>query len=420
MILLVRAAATETKSAAAVFYEKTLQAQRISSIRECLERDEKTVGNSEQSFEGLLVRQRFRFVKIRKDAFLGCTLTLSHLPKSSLLPNIDNDANLSASRVSTVQSIELKLSISIPREQLDMLQKSMRKLLGDNVGGILQEQTDLAAAWWRISDDGACSSLVVNGLDDFVSLHGGTEKIASSLSVPIVIVPCTAIKEGGHGYLRFQCDIDDIRSSFIEVTDDRRPQKATVSIEARPVFDAVGGLKFFPGSMDRRPRRRSLYSHLPPDRSRQSRLISGELLTMPSDCDIGVSASTLADLHWKICTDMRNHSQSELAPSMVRVIRNATLLSLSFCRAMAECSKCFQPLKQRKSNHGKDRPVSGVVSSVKAETTETYWHLPFPMVGDDKSMNHNLSHSRKAPLHNNSSAYNTGVSEWLFVGTCSN
>jgi hypothetical protein len=106
------------------------------------------------------------------------------------------------------------------------------------------------------------------------------------------------------------------------------------------------------------------------------------MLAVPNDVDCGVSALSLADLHWKICADMRNRSQTELAPSMVRVIRNATLLSLSFCRALAECTKCFQSLKSKRAHIGSNRPVSGVVSFVQETKEKTYWHVPFPMVGN--------------------------------------
>lgn len=382
-----------TKSSAVDFYEKTMRAKRISSVRECLCRDKKISKNPDQSFSGLLVRQRFRFVKIRSGSFLGCVLTLSHLPDSSYVDYIE-EASVLTTKLSTMQSIELKLSISFPNGQLEVLKKSMRKLLGDNAGSILQEQSDLAAAWWRISDSALASSLVSNGLDDFIPQ--GQRGTSRSLLVPVAVVPCIAVREGGHGYLRFQCNLDDMRSSFIEVIDDSRPRNLIASTESLPKFDAVGGLKFFTGSLDRHPRRRYLYDQMiPPSVSGPSRRITGELLSVPSDIDSGVSASTLADLHWKICADMRKHTQSQLAPSMVRVIRNATLLSLSFCRALAECTKCFQPLKQRKSRSNKreDSPVSGVVSSVQVDKKKTYWHLPFPMVG---SRADDASHARQA------------------------
>ena len=74
---------------------------------------------------------------------------------------------------------------------------------------------------------------------------------------------------------------------------------------------------------------------------------------------------------------------------MVRVIRNAKLLSISFCRAQAECTKCFQPLIETKSKES-DRPVSGVVSSIQIRKQETYWHVPLPMTCEMPSLKANF------------------------------
>ena len=376
------------------YSDDTLKSKTI-SIGDCLCGDRKPSGGKERSITGLLVRQRFRFVKLRNGSFMGCVLTLSHVPECA------EDAL--ASRLSTIQSIELKLSISFPKGQQGIFQKYMRKLLGDNVGSILREQSDLATAWWRISESGLTCPLVANGLDDFVSSNQQCSKFEADsycAVVPVAVIPWSAMREGGHGYRRFQCSLDDVRASFLKVVDDddeSRLRHLLVSTESQPCFDAVGGLKFFPGSLGRRPRRRQLYSPIVNDNHDPTKRYSGELLAVPIDDDSGASSSTLADLHWKICDDMRDRSQSKLAPSMVRVIRSATLLSLSFCRALAECTKCFQPLKQKRSSTGgKDRPISGIVTSVKEDKKETYWHLPFPLTGNDDKSRTVSNHCREA------------------------
>jgi hypothetical protein len=364
------------KSAALDYFEKSLKAKRISSIHECLRRDEMMVKHKSQYFSGLLVRERLRFVKMRNGSFMGCVLTVSHVPDSCRLDCYDETPQISALRVSTIQSIEVKLSIPCPKRRLDILQKNIRKLLGEAAITILKEQSDLAAAWWIVSDSGTASALVVNGLDDL-------KTVSQTLPVPMAVIPCSAISVGSHGYLRFQCSLNDITSSFLRVTDDSHSHNMVTGPHLKWLFDAVGGIKFFPGSLDRRPRRRLLYDHVSGnDSSCQSRRCTGEMLAVPNDVDCGVSALSLADLHWKICADMRNRSQTELAPSMVRVIRNATLLSLSFCRALAECTKCFQSLKSKRAHIGSNRPVSGVVSFVQETKEKTYWHVPFPMVGN--------------------------------------
>ena len=375
--------ACEKESSDSSSLVQTMKAKRF-TIHECLRGDRASLGHVSHSFVGLLVRQRFRFIKIRNGSFLGCVLTLSHISET----NFEDHGCLSASSLSSLQSIELKVSIPLSQDQLRSLQKMMRRLFGDRVGGVLQEQSDLAAAWWQMSDSGQTSSLVANGFDDLVAAkRQGNDPCGDSggrrvhtQGVPLVVVPCSAAGSGNHGYLRFQCPLAKIKSYFMEVLDDRGHLNLVTSMESELAFDAIGGFKFLPGTLDRRPRRKCLLGQ----DERIGRSV-GELMHGSDDDESGIQMSSLADLHWNMCMDMRNHTQTELGPSIVRVIRNAKLLSISFCRAQAECTNCFQSLIETKSNKN-NRPVLGVVSSIQARKQETYWHVPLPMTGDTPSL----------------------------------
>ena len=172
-------------------------------------------------------------------------------------------------------------------------------------------------------------------------------------------IPTAAIEYSEHGYVRFKCNAANIRCSFA-----RRPVKThfTGSVNTgndKPFITYIGGFKFLPGMLDQRPKRLKLKLkagskndfQLMVSPSSNANCFSqpsaiGELLRMPSVEQNGLPTSTLSELHWRICSDVRNKKKTALEPSRVRLIRNARLLAVTFCRAQAECSRCFQQLRE--------------------------------------------------------------------------
>ena len=297
-------------------------------------------GMEHGTFVGLLSRQRFKFAKIRRDNFNACTLTLSHIPSDIVGP-------LATNYVSSLQSLDLKLFVSISRKGTEEMLKAISQLRP--AISLLEEQVALATAWWKVADSENSAPIVTGGLDELVL------PTSSVGLVPRLSVPMSALVEGGHGYVRFHCDTNKLRATFERVESSQQNKSTGSNTEA--VVSCLGGFKFLPGMLDRRPRRRLEGA------SAAGEMIASELISTP--CASGVYSPTLAELHDSLCIDVRNHTQCELAPSMVRLIRNARLLSISFCRAQVECTRCFKPLVllSDHSNHA----ISGVVDSIPAQ-----------------------------------------------------
>lgn len=323
----------------------------VLSIYQCL--SPQAQGIKHGRFEGLLCRQRFKFAKIRQGQFNACVLTLSHIPPSMVGPFCGDD-------VSSIQSLELKISVSIPRIAIEEMLKAIPRIL--HTVSMLEEQVALAVAWWKVADSGKSAPVVAGGLDELI-LPWPRVGLVARISVPM-----SALEQSGLGYARFKCDLDQIHTTLERVA--AAPKVCGSCNRNDAIVTCIGGSKFLPGMLDRRPRRR-----LEEGCSRDG-IIVGELAVMPSFA--GVSSLTLAELHWKMCQDIRNNTKSQLAPSMVQLIRNAKLLSISFCRAQVECTRCFKALVLRHSITV--NPVSGVVDSI---PKHSFWDLPLPMEHDE-------------------------------------
>lgn len=313
------------------------------TIHECLSPESRDMKHG--TLTGLLCRQRFKFAKIRRNQFNACVLTLSHIP-------LGVAETLEANNISSLQSMELKISVSTPRKGIEEMLAAISRLL-DNVS-ILEEQVALAVAWWKVADSANSAPIVAGGLDEFI-LPSHSVGLVSRLSVPI-----SAIIHGRHGYVRFSCDVKQIQASLqkIETTSDLN------SHGDKTLVTSVGGSKFLPGMLDRMPRRQEFASN--------DGLTIGERTS--TSCFSGVSSATLAELHWQLCKDICNHTQFELAPSMVQLVRRAKLLSISFCRAQVECTMCFEKLIQRDRSIS-NKPMSGVVD---CSPVPSFWNMPLP------------------------------------------
>ena len=108
----------------------------------------------------------------------------------------------------------------------------------------------------------------------------------------------------------------------------------------------------------------------------------GEILWRPVDA--GVPSCTISALYTALCDDLKMGSRLNLCPSLVRRVRGATFLGVSYCRVFAECSKCYAPLRisdaSDTENKRRKKNDSGIVASVLVEDLDraTYWHRPLP------------------------------------------
>ena len=387
---------------------------------------------------GRLVRSRWRFCKVRKGGgqFGGFTLTLSHVPvafNGGGPTAVSAQGGRTVASMSTSQSAEIRISIPLTSSSPPVQGKverhgggeglvadvraALRELLrrlavsdgppprgGDGCGVVVARPgrsfsdhvVHLASAWRAMAEDGRLSPILSGGCDEYVG-----ESTAGDGSV-FVRIPRSACKVSARGYVRFECQLDEATSYFVlkqrpRSTYDEGPPFMHPSISlsfglercpSAPLLDYIGGEKFLPGMLDRRRRRQVLGD-------------GGALTPIPESLS-GVPTFTLADVHLDLCRDLKGEtgtplSSSSLAPSLVRRIPAVHLVGgMSFCRARAECLRCFKPLHLPKrggregggplgnsSKGAHHQIVSGVVAEVKLEKTpdteegkRSFWHLP--------------------------------------------
>lgn len=333
---------------------------------------------------GRLARLRFSLRKLQHGTYKGCVLTSSHVPLTEF-DQEDKDSDTSAFACD-MQSIELKISAKdIPNEVTRQMRQALRYLLQDveqiEPGRhtaivshvVCDDQIGLATAWWTLADDARFSPLLSGGRDESQTSEG-------LLSSTHIRFPLVARETSGHGYRRFNCSVGDVAAFAVHSMKlDVRNHASSRFCPGSGDFDCVGGEKFLPGTLDRLP-------------ERQYPMVGDRRLFLPENVS-GIPTHTLAQLHWNICKDLNSSRRTSTAPSLARRVAGARLLGVSFCRARAECTRCFQFLCRGggKGETSKEKARSGVVTSVrvssKTRTTttktaqndceeNTFWHLP--------------------------------------------
>jgi hypothetical protein len=356
-------------SNAAVVKQRNAQ-QEIRSIEECLvDPSGATVstGSTPIFFNGILVRQRYRYAKVNTHNKLCncCVLTLSSAP---------TQGDFGEPSLSSIQSIELKVAIRCDSSKRLVFKRALSQLLGDV--NILDDHVVLGLSWWSIADYSETCALVAGGWDE---LERKSDASATSVRVRL---PVSAITLASRGYVRFAGGMNEIKASFLEVASSHTRDKM---MESSPAFDFVGSAKYVDGMLDRRPPRRLVFGNSSPR-------IIGELWSSPSNA---IPASKLSDLFQCLCHDLRSQSQTQLAPSLVRQVIGARFLGVSFCEAKCICTRCYQQLVDTRNK--KNAP--------QAQYETSFWHVPLPILnGTNTNLTSNLSHgqvrgSSELPAH---------------------
>ena len=277
--------------------------------------DPQQVIQDDTVFSGILCRHRLKFTKVKSGQFQGTTLTLAHCS------NIEKQL-IDSSALSTLQSLELKIVTSIPEERKARLMRSVQCLTSMSSGSLLDEQCCLAAAWWKMAD-GASSALIACGIDETLKAEHGSHNSFASRFVPQIVVPTSSLSHGSFGFARFTCDIADIRVRLVEVRNLDLPAGNTSTAN----LTSLGNQTFSRGMLDRL--------------STGSWSMKGEQRSIQL---LGMQSVALGALHQDICEDIRMRSQSRLAPSMVRLVRAARFLAVSYCKVHVQCSRCHSSL----------------------------------------------------------------------------
>jgi hypothetical protein len=354
------------------------QDSRLPSIGTCLSPSFNVPeGVSSPGFTGLLVRKRFDFYKMRNGGYSGLTITVAHAPEES------SGVQACFSDVSSLQTMECKPTVRLDPAQRIILQRCFTETVG--WGCPTEEQVAVALAWWKISSTERQCALLGGGWDE--RCQGAAA--FSQGKAALVRFPWTALqRDEKRGYVRLRCGLDDL--SVRTVSFPPPPNEITSgSLTSFPRdLDFVGGTRMWPGMLDRRPARRQFGG-----------IAFGDMLGQAFTSSImsGVPTCSLADIHRSVCFDLRDGRRLHLAPSLVRQIRGAIFLGVSYCRALAECSKCFACLRsspggvkrpghsqKRNTKNSKNEQQEGVVVSGMAEKDHevnkqpSFWHIPLP------------------------------------------
>eukprot|EP00797_Seminavis_robusta_P027116 Sro503_g155760.2 (630) ;mRNA; f:17752-19641 len=379
------------------------------SVQQSLEPGGHLIGDNESAaILGIHVRNRFRLSRIRDNRYQGFVLTLSHLPVSQSV-----EIGGFGHRDSTLQSIEVKATVEfkdlnskrsyLTREMMCMLQSTRQFSMGD--------ATMLALPWWQIADSPEVCVLTSSGWDDV--LH--PQPTALMTNPVMVELSVDALKEpDARGYQRFGCSMTRIRARLLRCSGTKNLEGLQLPLgrpgiprpSSRGLLDAVGGLKFLPGMLDRRPLRYTPKQNtvLDGDRCKLAERMKGPLMELSPASVSGIPECHLGDLLKAICLDLQCRQRpksattaigNQIAPSLVRRVIGARFLGVSYCEAQAICSKCFRPLCQRKHQTSKrDGHKSRQTKSKQKgwgddQSKQTFWHHPLPPPGANGSNNKN-------------------------------
>jgi len=316
---------------------------------------------------GMLTRLRFKFAKIRGDYYNDCLVTLS------------DDSDSGSKNTTTLQTVEFKLSVPVPFEKRKKVQQSIEELTGMSRSIGVDDQVSLATAWWSIADSRQSAALLAGGWDEFEKNHNRDTNDFPQLCKVRVQIPLTSIHQSEQGYVRIRVGLENLRALCASVTQKRiGKQVVKQKTTAHGAFHYIGGSKFLPGMLDRRPSRQIIHPLLSTRKNNPDHLVFGELCSCPNLESFPIS--TISSMIERVCCGIKNQSKSAVEPSLVQMVPNARILTLTYCRAQAECSRCFRALSDkrgtRKIGKGKSLNVTGVVASVSLAEQESFWSRP--------------------------------------------
>ena len=310
----------------------------------------------------VLVRQRLKLVKIQNQKFSGFSCTLGHIPASKL-----NSHEQLHTAYSPIQSIEVKVDIQVTNRCIDIMRSAMQSQLTSGTHrspSMSESQLGAATAWWSLADRSSLCTLLSGGWDERECLP---EELYDRVVVELPICRGNNLRE-------WKANANDMKCYYTGET----PSSKVAMLKDR--FHVIGGTKVFPGCLDRCPNR--VIWHRP----------GGELIAAPNE-HCGVPVTSIAQLFYMVCEEIRGISLINSALSIVRNIQNARLASLSYCRAKVQCTRCFKFLDDKGSRCGLGNNTDfGVERSVqKNSRTATkqqvsFWHKPLPISGQSANI----------------------------------
>lgn len=295
------------------------------TVRRVLE-EPLVIDAGQSHFAGLLIRKFFR-PKMQKQSFSGCMYTLSQIPNTS-----------DSLSVTCLQTLDVKTSHPLNNTRVSL----MRQFLSEQSGGYAHIPDDavvLAVVWAELASSPKTCALVQGGFDEL------SHTSAKGHFAVHVLVPLHSRQvDAKRGYVRFHCRLLDLSAQMVSCPVERKPSHHGSSVG----FDFVGGSHFWPGMVNSRPTRVGGV---------------GELLCLSHpNPNPSIPLSALGDLSKCLSLDVGSAGRFHLSPSLVREIRHASFLGVSYCNVQAECQKCFSSLKRDQF-----------------EATPSFWNNPLPI-----------------------------------------
>jgi hypothetical protein len=370
----------------------------VSSIQACLDPTVREEQESSQWIIGLMVRKFFKLNKPRSGLYNGCMFTLSHIPVNNC--NVSLDSKLHSPY--SLQWIDVKTSVTVDESKRHVMRHGFDSLFSSDAsassGGssiiVSDDQITLAMIWWQLACSARTCALLSGGWDE-LSASSCSSAAARKLVTVVQIPRSAAHLDPRRGYVRFRGIMQDVsaRVIFVETADASQEQRLPARAQQHKAhmgnFDFAASDCFFPGMLESRCRR---VGNIP----------WGVLATAPNAQQSGIPTCTLADMHWSICSDLRNSTRVNMAASLVRQVCGATFLGISYCRALAECTKCFKalvlqhdPTSRASKNNSHDIKVHKNTGSG-SDQQKTFWHLPLPMHTDDKRLDDSVNNTNTA------------------------
>jgi len=271
-------------------------------------------------FSGILCHQRLKVARIREGRIQGYRLALCHCTPDLIPPVMES------SELSPLQSLDIDASISVPPIKKAHMVKCIEHFSTRACKAFMDDELHLALSCWGLADSTA-SAVAAGGYDEIRKTINESSKSNIQRLIPFLLVPVSSMAAGSNGFIRFKCDVDDLSVSLVEVTD----IPAAHIDDSASLISAISIGKHFQGTLCRTlVRRGGPYGELHCNQGFR-----------------GIQDTTLGMLNEKLCADIRTLSQTNLAPCLVRIIRGATLLTVSYCKVQVECTRCFTPYVKR-------------------------------------------------------------------------
>ena len=263
-----------------------------------------------------LVRKNFKISKPRDGKYGSMSLVLSDFGK-----NIEDS--------SCVQNVDVRPLVSLGEGSIHDIFRFILHRCGLRLE---DEQLTLIRLWQTVGSLPEQCALLAGGWEE-------NARMIPSFEVRVVLPDAAFSIDERRGFSRVRCRLSDLVASPV-----RKEIGLGLFSTVNPSTLIFGsGPKVLSGSLDmntfRVSKRKGISSPL------------GELL-YPIKSTI-VPFFSIQDIANAVCGDVRNNRRLKMAPSLVRSIKNARFLGISYCSAVPQCMKCYSLLRESDKDQDK-------------------------------------------------------------------